>query len=260
MPSPFPGMDPWLEDPDTFPEVHASLITYLRDALNAVLPAGYAARMKKIVWVDDEVRSEPDVSLFGPDRPAAGAAVRPLAGLLTAGTERAPEEWEEPYLEIRSDRGERLVTAVEVLSPSNKRVGGAGRKAYQEKQKEFRLGGVNVVEVDLLRGGAHTTAVPLARLRRKGACDYHVSARVAGDPARFYVGPIRLADRLPRFDLPLDPTADPVPVDLQPLLDRAYDNGRYVGGVRYDRPPDPPLTPEQQAWANGVLRAKRLIP
>ena len=60
--------------------------------------------------------------------------------------------------------------------------------------------------------------------------------------------------RLPTILVPLDPGVPLVPLDLQPLLDRAYDSGRYARLARYERPCDPPLTAEQQAWATGILR------
>jgi hypothetical protein len=261
MPSPFPGMDPWLEDEEFFPDLHHTLMVYMREALNAVLPPGYVAKTAELVWVDDELRREPDVSVFGKDRqPDAAVTVAPLPGMVAVGEERASDPWEVPYLEILSSKGKRLVTAIEILSPANKRAGDKGRTTYQDKQKEFRLACVNLVEIDLLRAGPHTTAVPLARLRRAAeAFDYHVSAMVAGDPARYYAAPIRMRDRLPAIGIPLDPDVPPVTVDLQPLLDRCYDTGRYGDEVRYDRPCDPPLTAEQQAWAEGVLRAKGLL-
>jgi hypothetical protein len=152
------------------------------------------------------------------------------------------------------------VTVVEVLSLSNKKPGDGGRTSYQQKQGEFRLAGVNLVEIDLLRAGPHTTAVPLAQLQQAaGRFDYHVSVTVAGSPTRFFARPIRLEERLPTIRVPLDPGVPLVPLDLQPLLDRAYDTGRYPRLVRYTVPPDPPLTPEQQAWAEGILRQKGLL-
>jgi hypothetical protein len=260
MPSPFPGMDPWLEGP-YFGDLHSSLITYVREALNSAMPPGYTARGTYLVWMDDELRREPDVGAYGPDLAPGGTAVAALPGLAALGTRRAPEPREQVYLEIRGNQGERLVTAVEILSRSNKRPGGAGRKAYEDKQEEFRLGGVNLVEIDLLRAGAHTTAVPLARLRRRaGAFDYHVCVTVAGTPDRLHAAAFHLADRLPAFGIPLDPGVAPVVVDLQPMLDRAYDTGRYAQVVNYRRDPDPPLTAEQKAWADAILKEKGLLP
>lgn len=260
MPSPFPGMDPWLEDEEFFRDMHHTLTIYLREALNAVLPRGYVAKTAELVWVDDELRREPDVSVFGKNSPPdAAGVIAALPGMIAAGEERVSDPWEQPYLEILSPKGKRLVTAVEILSPSNKRAGDNGRTSYQQKQKEFRSAGVHLVELDFLRRGPHTTAIPLARLRAAGEYDYHVSAMVAGGPARFYVAPIKLTDRLPAIGIPLDPGVPPATVDLQPLLDRCYDTGRYADEVRYARPPDPPLAPAQQAWAEGVLRAKGLL-
>jgi hypothetical protein len=260
MPSPFPGMDPWLEAPGQFGDIHDGLIFLLREALNAALPDGYVARGGKLVWVDDQQRREPDVGLYGPEPNGGGTATAVLPGLLAFGALRTAEEVEQPYLEIRGDGGERLVTAVEVLSPSNKRPGGAGQKAYRDKQTELRLGGVNAVEIDLLRGGEHATAVPLARLRRAGPFDYHVCVTVAGTPDQVFAAPFRLADRLPAFGIPLDPGVAPVVADLQPLLERAYDTGRYARTLDYHRDPDPALTAEQKAWADAVLRERGLLP
>ena len=163
MPSPFPGMDPWLEESEIFPDLHASLIFLLREAMNAKLPPGYYATTKNLVWIDEVQRREPDISLFGRDRTIdeGGAALAALPGMLALGEDRTPEPWEQPYLEIVSQKGKRLVTAIEILSPANKTKSGNGRVTYLEKIDECRLGGVNVVEIDLLRGGLHTTAVRL---------------------------------------------------------------------------------------------------
>lgn len=268
MPGPFPGMDPWLEGPGLFPDVHATLITYLGDTLNAILPDPYFARSATRVWVEDDHTREPDVSLLDPaarpDRTGGAdlTAVMTAAGLIAIDDPKVvPEPFEEPFLEVRSTADDRLVTAVEVLSPANKAAGDKGRVAYRQKQGEYLAQGVGLVEIDLLRGGEHTTAVPRGRLRAAaGPCPYHVCVTGPGLGSRHFVAPVRLADRLPAVPVPLDPDVPPVPVELQPLLDRCYDNRKYARQLRYDRPPDPPLTPEQQAWAEGVLREKGLIP
>jgi hypothetical protein len=250
-------MDPWLEDDETFPDLHEKLIVYLGDALNAVLPPGFRARTRTRVWVDAEQRREPDVAVLArpPARPAADGGATTLPGLVEVGD---PDAAEQPYLEILSPKGKRLVTAVEVLSPVNKR---GGRRAYREKQKELRLGGVNLVEIDLLRAGRHATAVARDRLRRTtGPCDYHVCVTVGGRRGKHHVAGVRLADRLPAFGIPLDPGVPPVVADLQPLLDRAYETGRYGEDIDYRRDPDPPLAPEQRAWADALLREKGLLP
>jgi hypothetical protein len=262
MPSPFPGMDPWLEDEEVFPDLHERFAVYLSEVLNGAMPAGYVARTRNKVWVDDELRREPDVSTFGPDRPQpeSSGSVATLPGLVAVGRDRTSDPVEEPFLEIVSPKGKRLVTAVEIISLTNKKAGEKGRKSYRAKQDEYLAGGVNLVEIDLLRTGPHVTAVSLPRLRRvAGPFDYHVSVAVPSSREGFYAAAIKLSDRLPAFAFPLDPDVPPVTVDLQPLLDRSYVAGRYADEVRYDLPPDPPLSPEHQAWAEGILREKGLL-
>ena len=265
MPSPFPGMDPWLERPMVFPTLHNNLITYLQAALKPLMPRGYLATGANRVWVDIEGRREPDVGVFGPPEPPVGggtaAATLTGAGLLNIAADPVSDPFEEPYLEIVSGEDDRLVTAIEVVSRANKKPGDAGRTSYQQKQNEFWLSGVNLVEIDLLRGGPHTTVVPAARLRATaGPFDYHVCVSAVEVPGRFFVAPIKLADRLPTIPIPLDPGVAPVPLDLQAAFDRCYDEGPFAELARYDRRlPDPPLTAEQQAWAEGILREKGLL-
>lgn len=261
MPSPFPGMDPWLEARGLFPSVHSDLITLIRQAINAVLPVQYIATTNRLVWVDPEQKREPEVSTFGPDARPPGTISGELfadAGMVAVLAERPAEEWEQPYLEIVSDDGDRLVTALEILSMTNKIAGDTGRTAYQDKQVEFRLGNVNVVEIDLLRGGTHTTAAPLGQLRRVlPGFDYHLCTTVVGRPLRHFVKPFRMTDPLPPLVVPLDPGVTPVRIELQPLFDNLYDAGRFHQLAKYStRRPDPPLTFEQQAWAAGILAGR----
>jgi len=256
-------MDPWLEGEEVFPNLHDRLTISLQDALNASLPPGYVATTKNRVWVDPELQWEPDVAVFGcdrnPDGQPGGAAT--LLGLVAIGQQRVSDPLEEPYLEILSASGKRLVTAVEVISLTNKRAGEKGRKTYQQKQEEYRLANVNLVEIDLLRRGPHVTATPLPRLQKVlGAFDYHVSVVTSGDVVSYHGAGIRLADRLPAIGIPLGPGVPAVTVDLQPMLDLAYDRSRYTMFFSYREPPNPPLTPEQQTWAEGILRAKGWIP
>jgi hypothetical protein len=262
MPSPFPGMDPWLERPPVFPSLHHTFITYLQAALNRSLPAGYVATSANRVIIDPELKREPDVSVLGPDDIAPSATtLEDWGGMLAVAAEPVPDPITEPYLEIVAGDDDRLVTAIEVVSLSNKKPGDSGRVSYQQKQGEYRAGGVNLVEIDLLRGGPHSTSVSEGRLRAAaGAFDYHVCVTAIGDPDMHHVAAFRLADRLPTIPVPLDYGVPPVPVDLQAVFDRCYDEGGFAKLAKYDRrQPDPPLTPEQQAWVEGILREKGLV-
>ena len=265
MPSPFPGMDPWLESPGVFPDIHDALIFLLREAMNGVLPAGYRARGANRIWMEEDHQREPDVSLVRPpawEATGGGLAVEAFTrvGMLDVQATVLPDPVEERYLEIRTSAGDRLVTAVEILSRKNKTPGNAGRGHYRQKQSEYRTNGINLVEVDLLRAGAHTTAIPLGELRqRAGPFDYHVCVTAASAPGHFFVAPFRLADPLPTIAIPLEGGTEPVSIDLQPLFNRAYDTGRYTPSDYLNQQPEPPLTADQQAWAADILRAKGVL-
>jgi hypothetical protein len=260
-------MDPWLERPMVYPGFHDSFLTYLRAALSAALPPGFAVTGQSRVYIDPEQVRVPDLGVLGPPDPDGGTAVAATAGLARVGmvlaaTEPAPEPTNEAYLEVVTAEDERLVTAIELLSPSNKEPG-EGRKAYLEKQRECRAADVNLVEIDLVRAGRHTTAVSEARLRAvsPNGYDYHVCVTVAAEPRKYFVAPVRLADRLPRIAVPLTLDLEPVPIDLQPVFDRCYDEGGFARLAKYGRrDPEPPLTPEQKAWADAILKGKGLLP
>ena len=165
MPGPFPGTDPWLEHPEVFPSLHHNFITYLQEFLNANLSPGYVAGSATRVWVDD-TQSEPDVSVLTRLNPRGGVfdpSPYRRSGMVAVAS-RAAEPREEAYLEIRTGRGRRLVTHIEVVSPSNKSATQA-RELYQARQFDCEPGGVNLVEIDLLRRGSPVTTAP-ARGRR----------------------------------------------------------------------------------------------
>ena len=174
------------------------------------------------------------------------------------------DERREAFLEIftRKGSGERLVTTIEVLSPANKTPGEHGRDLYLRKQAEILESKVHLVEIDLLRGGVHSTAVPHHRaVEESGPFDYHVCVHTFDQWEDFLVYPVRLDERLPEIAIPLLPGDPPVIVDLQEIFDRAYEVGPYRRRIRYhDETPVPALTPEQSEWAKGILRQKGLLP
>lgn len=261
MKSPFPGMDPWLEGEATFPNFYERFGIFLQDALNEVLPEDYVAITKDRIWVDESRQREPDGSIYGPNSvlPRDEAAGLALMTLSRTGLLAAPVPTSDPhtqsYIEIRTNHGKRLVTAIEILSPSNKR-SGDGRAAYLLKHLEYRAASLNVVEIDLLRAGTHTTSFPENRLPPRDSFDYHVCIYIPAEVPQSFFAPIRLREPLPRVIVPLDFDVEPIMVDLQAIFDRCYPGGRYQNLVRYDEPPDPPLSAEQAKWAAEILAAK----
>ncbi|HEX6985909.1 MAG TPA: DUF4058 family protein [Planctomycetaceae bacterium] len=264
MPPPFPGMDPFLESPVFFGTLHDGLIYNLQSQLQRELPGAYYAASSDRRWVEvaDEKRMvEPDVNVLRGRDEAAGVATA-AGGAAVAEPVVVPvlhDEFREPYVDIltRQPEGELVVATIEVLSPANKR-GGQGRDLYLQQQREtFGEGRTHLIEIDLLRGGDHTTAVPRsAAFRRSRGFDYHICVRRADRRIDALVYPVRVRDRLPRFPIPLLPGDGEVIVDLQAAFDRTYDDGPFTKRVDYRGPvPDPPLSPEDAAWVTERLKA-----
>ena len=225
--NPFPGMNPFLEK--HWPGVQTALIVSISDALAAVLPMDTNAR--------------PAESHVG------GIA---LAEPVVVHVAEATPRW----VEIR-EAGGRLITVIEVLSPVNKI--GDGWNDYRRKQHDYLSAGVNVVEIDLLRGGEHVLAFPRHALAAaEAACPYMICVRRITSREARAVYPIPLTQRLPAIAIPLRETDADVPLDLQPLLDRAYENGRHWQ-EDFVQPLHPPLTAEEQTWVSERLGAAGLV-
>lgn len=265
MPSPFPGMDPYLEHPDIFSDFHDSFIAYLREVIQSQLPAPYFAAIGRRTWIQISERFiGPDVQVLQQPAETEGAgggvslAVQPSAHPLVIHVPH--DEQVEPLIEIYTGRGSdrRLVTAIEVLSLSNKTPGQHGRDLYLRKQREILQSQVHSVEIDLLRGGEHTTAVPKDRFESAAVpYDYHVCIHHYDNLEDYFVYPFQLAETLPEISVPLLPGEEQVPVALQQVLQRTYDAGPYSREIDYQvDSPVPPLSADQSAWAAGVLGAR----
>ncbi len=265
MPSPFPGMDPYLENPEIFPDFHDSFITYLREDLQGKLPASYLAVLGRRVWIEVSRRSiGPDVEVRHAARPSVRVSKAARSVAMATSRDARPiednvahDEFREPLIEIyaQSDEGKRLVASIEVLSISNKTPGEHGRELYRRKQKEILASQVHLVEIDLLRGGEHTTAAPLQTIVDAcGSYDYHALVHGFDDLETFFVYPIRLEDRLTPIAIPLLPGDSAVTVDLQNVFDRCYDAGPFAREIRYGEDPIiPPLQSDRVGWAARVL-------
>lgn len=256
MPSPFPGMDPWLELP--WRDVHASIIIYIRNQLQSQLPEPLVARAEEEVLVDvpDQpprlVRPDVTVAEEQPDKGGTAILVPPVS-VAKPFLVRVAETEVDRHVEIVDlASAERVVTAIEVFSPANK-LSGRAREAYRAQQRDFVAGGVNLVEIDLVRHGqwvfsADEAAVPLAR-----RVPYMVCVFRAAQPQEraFYSLPLRQG--LPRIAIPLRPGDRDVALDLQAVVNQAYEDGRYER-TDYRHPLQPPLPPEDAAWAADLLR------
>ena len=269
MPSPFPGMDPWLERPAVFPAFHNTYIACLQEAINVVIPSPFFAAIGTRVLIegDDPDRLvEPDVDILKPANGTYSSTSNnggtTIAEPVRAVTVHVPrDQYTEWLLEIRTgDRDEQLITTIELLSRSNKKQGGLGRSEYLRKQREMQERRINIIEIDLLRVGVHTTLVPLSSaVNAAGQFDYHICVYRPDQPEDMQVYPILLPQHLPRMSIPLTVDVPDIQIDCQWAMDRSYDVGLHSRRTDYNKPCDPPLTEQQQTWAETILRDKGLL-
>lgn len=262
MPSPFPGMDPYLENPSLWPDVHNELISAIRAQLNTKLTARYVARLEERVYIsDDDVDRGPfvpDVSIadqngHGPQRGRGRKAKADAGDSPVVVTTVMPDEVHEHRAEVRDAETDAVVAVIEVLSPSNKVHGSAGRDSFLRKRREILASDAHWCEIDLLRAGMRPGFD-----RRLRPHDYVVHVSPADLRPKGHVWPIGLKDRLPTVSIPLRGTENPVPLDLQACLDMAYERGAYQKSARYRDECVPSLPPPLAKWADGVLKAKGL--
>jgi hypothetical protein len=256
MDMPFPGIDPYLEHPVLWEGLHARLVVAVANQLQPRLDPRYIASVEERVFIEGPQRRIPDVWV---------QKSRENGGSLAAVAE--PEEdtavvLEVENLEIHESRieildaynGMKLVTMIEVVSPTNK-IAGPGRQSYVQKQQEALSRDCHLVELDLLRRGRHVLAIPRWRTRELKPYEYLACVTRYPQRNRFSLYPCRLHDRLPRIMIPLaDPDAD-VPLDLHAALAQVYHDGRYLRRIRYDSPCVPRLKPQDQEWANNQWAA-----
>ena len=253
MPSPFPGMDPYLEEPNLWSDVHLTLIIAMRGALNAALPTGYVAAADKYVWIhepDADARTRvvrPDTFIVQNrervDVSAPAAVTAPTMIILPAIRREGNK-----YLKILDSKSRRLITVVELLSPSNKQPG-PDRDDYLTKRMDYITAGVNLVEIDLHRAGQR---LPIAEPQPAGFDYYALVCRPTQMP-NAEIWPFRVRDPIPVIPIPLGPQEADVPLNLRPCLEWAYEQGRYGEEVDYAQPPVPPLSEADAAWAKELL-------
>jgi hypothetical protein len=260
MKSPFPGMDPYLEQ--FWPDIHARLILYACDQLESQLPDNLLARVEErvVLETEEEPRTRyPDVKIT--ERPGRGSAAVALASPAALSepviVEYADEPATETFLHIlEAGPGQRLVTVIEVLSLANK-LPGDGQRQYRQKQRELRDAGVSLVEIDLLRQGERVLSLPVARIPPRVRTPYQVCVRRGWLPRRFEIYPVPLRSPLPSIRIPLRETDADIRLDLQTILETAYRKGRYHLTIDYAEPPDPPLPRGEVRWARAQVKQAR---
>jgi hypothetical protein len=256
MPSPFPGMDPYLEG-HLWPDVHSALAGKLRAALTPLIRPRYTARLAisviediapgdeiGIMYPDVEVLRKGGAGTQPPRQPAFADSASP-ATLTIPVTQ--PIEVRLVNIEIRDAAQQQLVTAIEILSPVNKRE--PGLTQYRQKRQRLYEAGVHLLELDLIRRGTRPLMHP-----RIPEVPYLVTLTRAHSGLTD-VWALDLRTPLPTVPVPLRPPDDDVLLDLQAALSAAYDEAAYDLSIDYTQPPPPPALPAGEAeWARSLRR------
>ena len=221
MPSPFPGMDPYLEDEKLWPEFHHALVAALYQALLPNLVDRYRARVGQRHYVVEQ-------ALF---------------------TSVIRDEHHEEFIEVRQRSDGRLISLLDVVSPANKTLS-AARGAYLEKRQEAKNAGASLVEIDLILQGT-----PTLDYSREGLpdWDYAVTVTRCTQPDRFEIYTATLQKKLPRFRVPLAADDRDTVLDLQTVFARCYDQGGFAAQIDYQKPA-PALTDDDDCrWVHELL-------
>ena len=253
MRTPFPGMDPYLEHPALWPDVHNRLIAAIADALSPLIAPHYYIRLERRTYLltpdDLAFIGRPDVSVIPTSDPQ-------LRGTQPASTAEVVEielpladQVGQSYLEVHEVMTSRVITVMELLSPANK-VNDHGREDYMLKRESIFRSQTNLVEIDLLRAGK-----PLPMRGKRVQSDYRIMISRAAMRPRAYLYTFNLSDAIPSCPLPLMPGDEEPLVELGAILHALYERARYDLSLDYSQPPVPPLHPRDVDWAKTLIKA-----
>jgi hypothetical protein len=265
MPSPFPGMDPYLEYSTFWSSFHTRLIVAIAEVIEPQLSSNYYVEVESRTYQSDEMDGDlligvPDAIVFSRQLertpPAVLSSGETSIVTQSSPTQSSPETVEVPmpievkerYLEVREMGSDQVITAMELLSPTNKRQG-EGRMAY-EKKRRFVLGSqTNLVELDLLRA-----SIPMVILGMRSPSVYRILISRSQHRPQADLYSISLQQPLPSFPVPLKPDEPEPIIQLQEVFDRLYERSRYATRIDYRQPlPPPKLSESDQQWVDKQL-------
>jgi Protein of unknown function (DUF4058) len=253
MNSPFPGMNPYLENPVLWSELHHRLISAIADEIEPNIPPQYRVGIEQRTYLSDDSDSVllgiPDVVVFSkkslPKPHSTNTQISISEGITV--TMPMPENVTESYLEIREVETGFVITTIEILSPKNKRAG-EGRKAYELKRKRILASLSHLIEIDLLRGGK-----PMSILEEVPITDYRIVVSKSQVRPQATLYGFNLQDKIPTFSLPLQPgDIEPI-LDLQSLLNKIYNRARFHLSIDYSQEPVPMLRDDDAIWLDELL-------
>ena len=252
MATPFPGMDPYLERSDVWPDVHNRLIVALADYLAPRVRPRYYVSIEQRAYKQESgglsFLGRPDVAVVA--EPAVAYQVAPTMDLrpVSAITVELPipDILRETYLDVKDSDGE-IITCLELLSPANK-VPGRGRSMYEHKRRWVLESRTHLVEIDLLRGG-----LPMAAAGNGHGMHYRILVRREERRPKGDLLPFTVRHPIPNFTLPLQRGDEDVIVPLNMLFHDLYDRAGYDLRIDYQSDPEPPLEGDDTIWAGALL-------
>jgi hypothetical protein len=246
-------MNPYFEQTDLWLDFHTEFLSAFRRVLAPRVGPNYIVQLEEHIYIHD-LPADPRQRLGTADLSLVETATRVAADAFVGLLEAPARVWlpeqdleKVPYLEVRDRKGRELVSVIELLSPSNKRPGD-DREQYLAKRRVLLRSDVHFVEIDLLRGWP-----PMPQGGRP-ECDYSVMVSRAEERRAAGFWPIRLRERLPVVPVPLRAPDTAALVDLQEVLDRAYDGPGYERFI-YNGEPEPTLDPADAEWARQFVPA-----
>lgn len=261
MPSPFPGMDPYLEQPTFWSSFHSRLIVAIADTLAPQLRPHYFIEVETRTYTDtpdDELLvGIPDavvltsVAQRNPPQPesASTPAIERRFPPQTV-TLPMPTKIKERYLTVREVGSNAVIAVIEVLSPKNKRKG-KGRTVYEEKRQTILSSASHLIEIDLLRGDS-----PMPMQGAVKLAHYHVLVSRAEQRPQATLYAATICDPLPEFPVPLRATDEAVLVNLQAIFSGVYERASYDLRIDYSQPlPPPSFSDSDTAWIASLLKS-----
>jgi hypothetical protein len=251
MPSPFPGMNPYLEQASVWHSFHEQFPAYCQEELTAQVRPKYFVKLDVNIYIHELPESQrflagrPDVTIGRGASDLPSGATAALAAPVIGRLGPAVDVINEAFVEIHERESRRVVTVIELLSPTNKWPG-VDRETYLAKRLRYAHSNVHLVEIDLLRGG------PRMPVEGLPVCDYCVMVSPAEDRPQVGLWPLILREALPTIPIPLLGGDRPAELDLQALLHRLYDAGGYEDYI-YSGSPEPPLSAADQVWADDLI-------
>ena len=256
MPTPFPGMDPYLERRGLWEEVHTSLIAAIQRALAPLVQPRYRVAIGRRVYVavlaSDDLIGRPDVLIVSPPEEAPGGlAVATTVGVMPRWVELPmPEEIIERFLQVRDVITGEVITVIEILSYTNKLVG-EGRERYERKRLKVIGTAPHLVEIDLLRTAP---SLPVLAPGDSNHSDYRIIVSRAQQRPRAALYLFSVRGPIPDVPIPLRAGETEVVLPLNQVLHGLYDEVRYDLAIDYQQPPVPPLEGDDARWARDLLQ------